>query len=141
MIFQAEYLDLQVSVAPTARADPIPIAVPEPPESDVLFFNTEPTRLGRRRRCRDMSGLSLCLCGDSAQPDGVGSIRCHKAGCETVWVSKCLDFVSSRLNLNRLSTIFSALTMRIYGLRIGHARHAHPQRRHGGSNITSIVNS
>jgi hypothetical protein len=59
----------------------------EPLSSLPTFFASEPTRAGRKRKCRDMSGLSLCLCGDTAKPNDMGSIRCQKAGCETVWVS------------------------------------------------------
>jgi len=52
-----------------------------------LFFESEPTQVGRRWKCRDMSGLSQCLCSDSARPDDTGSIWCQRARCETVWVS------------------------------------------------------
>jgi hypothetical protein len=34
-----------------------------------LFFKSEPMCVGQRQKCRDMSGLSLCLCGESARPD------------------------------------------------------------------------
>ena len=57
-----------------------------------------------------MSGLSLCLCGESVQPDDTGSIRCQRTGCETVWVSNCCEFAGSRLN--RVSIIFSVLGIR-----------------------------
>lgn len=63
------------------------LSIPSTDQSTTLFFESEPTRVGRRRKCRDMSDLSLCLCGDSARPDDAGSIRCQRAGCETVWVS------------------------------------------------------
>ena len=56
-------------------------------DADALFFASEPTRTSQRRRCRDMSGLSQCLCGDTAKPNEEGSIQCQKVGCETVWVS------------------------------------------------------
>ena len=58
------------------------VSDPEP-----LFFESEPTHAGQRRKCRDMSGLSQCLCGDTAKPNEEGSIQCQKVGCETVWVS------------------------------------------------------
>lgn len=58
--------------------------------SDLLFFDSEPTRVGRRRRCRDMSGLSLCLCGERVKPGDIESIKCQRTGCETVWVSNCV---------------------------------------------------
>lgn len=45
------------------------------------------TRTGRSLKRRDMSGLSLCLCGEAAVPGDARSIRCQRAGCETVWVS------------------------------------------------------
>ena len=38
-----------------------PITVPEPSDSEVIFLDSEPTRVGCGRRCGDMSGLSLCL--------------------------------------------------------------------------------
>ena len=104
MIFECEegcLAYLQVLVVPIASADPQanPIAAPKPSGSDILFFDSAPTRVGHKRRCRDMTGLSLCLCGESVQPGDVGSIRCQRAGCETIWVSNCVDFATSRLNL------------------------------------------
>lgn len=59
-------------------------------DSEPFFLTSELTRAGRRRKCRDMSGLSLCLCGVSVRPDSMGSIQCQRAGCETVWVSYSL---------------------------------------------------
>ena len=56
-------------------------------DPDPLFIESEPTHTGRRRKCRDMSGLSQCLCGETAKPNKEGSIQCQKVGCETVWVS------------------------------------------------------
>ena len=79
-----------------------PIISTEQPEpdhessgSDLLFLDSEPTCVGRRRRGRDMSGLSLCLCRESVQPGGMGLIQCQRAGCETIWVSNHVDFASS----------------------------------------------
>jgi hypothetical protein len=40
----------------------------------MLFFESELMYMGQRQKCRDMSGLSLCLCGDSTRPDDAGSI-------------------------------------------------------------------
>ena len=68
---------------------------PELSGSDLLFFDSELTRMGCRQRCRDMSGLSLCLCGESVQPSDVGSIRCQRTGCETTWVSNGVDFTQA----------------------------------------------
>jgi hypothetical protein len=114
------------------KIGPIP-PEPEPSGSDNVFLDSEPTRVGRRRRCRDMSSLSLCLCGESVRPGETSSIQCQRAGCETIWVSNCVDFASSGLNL--LSIIFSVLDMRMWVQGIGLARHAHKQRRHGGGNF------
>jgi hypothetical protein len=55
---------------------------------------TEMTRAGRRSKRKDMSGLSLCLCGEGAEPHVAGSIQCQRAGCETVWVSILVSFVT-----------------------------------------------
>ena len=94
--------------------------------SDALFFDSEPTRGGRKQRCRDISGLSRCLCGESVKPDDGDSIKCRRAGCETVWVSNCVDFASSRLNqINKLSIIFVVLAMRVQDQDIGLATHVH----------------
>ena len=79
--------DLKKSVG---KEESIPNAAPEPSGSDVSFFDSEPTRMGSRQRCRDTGGLSLCLCGESVQSGDVGSIRCQSAGCETIWVSDLL---------------------------------------------------
>ena len=40
------------------------------------FLDSEPTRAGRKRKAKDMSGLTLCLCGERAKPGDVGSIQC-----------------------------------------------------------------
>jgi len=56
-------------------------------DPDPLFFESEPTRTSRRQKCRDISGLSQCLCGDIAKLNEEGSIQCQKIGCKTVWVS------------------------------------------------------
>jgi|SRR6266852_6634991 len=50
------------------------------------FLDSEPTRAGRKRKAKDMSGLTLCFCGERSKPGNVGSIQCQKAGCATVWV-------------------------------------------------------
>lgn len=44
--------------------------------SDFLFFDSEPTCVGYKQRCRDISGLSLCLYGEQVQPEDIGSIQC-----------------------------------------------------------------
>ena len=58
--------------------------------TEPIFLDSEPTRAGRKRKAKDMSGLSVCLCGEQAKPNNVGSIQCQKAGCATVWV--CFTF-------------------------------------------------
>ena len=104
---------------------------PKPDGSDILFFDSEPTRVGCRRRCRDMSGLSQCLCGETVGPGDAGSIQCQRAGCETIWVSKFDAFASSKLK--RLSIIFGVLCMTMRDHNIGPVRHVHRQKRHGAS--------
>ena len=96
--------------APIASTDSIPMAASDSPGLNPIFFDSEPTRVGHKRRCRDMSDLSLCLCGGSVHPGDVGSIKCNRAGCEMVWVSNSVDFESPRLN--KFSTISGALGMR-----------------------------
>ena len=54
--------------------------------TEPVFLDSEPTRAGRKRKAKDMSGLSVCFCGERAKPGDVGSIQCRKAGCATVWV-------------------------------------------------------
>ena len=133
--------DLQALVAPIESAEDAPIAIPEPSGSGIVFFDTEPTRMGRRRRCRDMSGLSQCLCGVSVQQGDLGSIQCHRDGCETTWVSSCADFASSRLNLNRLSIIVSvsATRMQVRLQNSGLAMYVRSQRRHGGVTSRFVI--
>ena len=109
-----------------AETNSIPInerAEPESSGSGLSFFDSAPTHVGRKRRCRDMSGLSLCLCGESARPNDVGSIQCQGNGCETDWVSNCVKFASS--GLKRLSTISGVLGMRIKDQDAGLVWHAH----------------
>jgi len=119
--------------APTsiASADPVPLAACDSRRPNPLFFDTEPTRVGCKQRCRDMSDLSLCLCGQSVHPGDVGLIKCNRAGCETVWVSNSVDFSSPRLN--KCSTISSALGMRTREQGNGVVKYAFSIRRHGGS--------
>jgi len=63
--------------------------------SELLFFDSKPTHMGRKRRCRDMSSLSQCLCREIVKQSNVGSIRCQKDGCETTWVGDSIDFASA----------------------------------------------
>lgn len=56
-------------------------------DPDLLFIESEPTHTSQRWKCRDMSGLSQCLCGETAKLNEEGSIQCQKVGCETAWVS------------------------------------------------------
>ena len=134
VLFLPDSETTHIGVMGRAQIKSNPIAERSGPESsrsvppDILFLDSEPTRVGRRRRCRDMSGLSLCLCGESVKPSEIGSIQCQRAGCETIWVSKCVDFASPRLNL--LSIIFGVLGMRIQDQDIGLVRCAHRLRRH-----------
>ena len=64
------------------------------------FIESEPTCVGQRRRCRDMSGLSVCLCGNCAELGDVASIQCQKIGCETIWVSFLLYFQVHNLSIH-----------------------------------------
>jgi hypothetical protein len=68
--------------------------VAESSVSAPIFFDSEPTRTGRRRKCRDMSELSLCLCGVNAEPGDIGSVQCQRQGCETIWVSSLIVTMS-----------------------------------------------
>jgi hypothetical protein len=94
--------------------------------SDVqpFFFASEPTHAGRRRKCRDMSSLSLCLCGVSAQPDSVDSIQCQRAGCETVWVSDPFLLPFKRFWLNLYSIIYNVLGTLMWVQESGLVMHA-----------------
>jgi hypothetical protein len=89
-----------------------------------LFFESVPTCVGQRRKCRDMSGLSQCLCGDSARPDDAGSIRCQRTGCETVWVSLAAYSFRIWIDNGTHSTTFNALGTRTHGQSLGLARPA-----------------
>jgi hypothetical protein len=84
-------------------------------ETEPFLLTSEPTRAGRKRKCRDMSNLSLCLCGISVQSGSVGSIQCQRAGCETVWVSdpfwRVATFYWNLMESIYLSIIYNALGM------------------------------
>jgi hypothetical protein len=54
--------------------------------TEPMFLDSEPTRVGRKRKAKNISGLTVCLCGVRAKPNEVDSIQCRKTGCETVWV-------------------------------------------------------
>jgi hypothetical protein len=91
--------------------------------TDPIFLDSEPTRVGRKWKAKDMSGLSICLCGEHAKPDDVGSIRCRKAGCATVWV--CCSTTFSKFVANTTySTIFNVLGMRMRDQGAGYVSHA-----------------
>ena len=98
-------------------------------DPDPLFFESEPTCTGRRWKCRDMSGLFQCLCGETAKPNDEGSIQCQKVGCETVWVSShshdlplmCFDSLADSV----LSITFSALGTGMYAHEAGPVIHVH----------------
>ena len=64
--------------------------------TDPIFIDSEPTRAGRKRKAKDMSGLSVCFCGERAKPDDVDSIQCQKAGCATLWVCCPLILLHSK---------------------------------------------
>jgi hypothetical protein len=103
-----------------------------PPIHSQMPTNFEPlaepelTPAGRRAKRWDMTGLSLCLCGERAQSGDTGSIKCQRAGCETVWVSgpSLLALEGSRLN-DILSIILNVSTMRTHDQEIGFARLVH----------------
>jgi hypothetical protein len=63
------------------NSEPMCVALTEP-----IFLDSKPTRIGRKRKAKDMSGLTVCFCRECARPGNVGSIQCWKAGCATVWV-------------------------------------------------------
>lgn len=66
--------DLQVLLVPLARAGPDLIVTPESSGSDAVFFDSEPTYVGHKQRCRDMSSLSQCLCGEGMRPGDESAI-------------------------------------------------------------------
>ncbi|KAI0282665.1 hypothetical protein BC826DRAFT_1133945, partial [Russula brevipes] len=68
---------------------------PSPPVP--LSIISTPTRMGQRRKVRDMSGLSMCLCGDHAQAGNASSIQCQRAGCETSqYHLRCVGYEDAR---------------------------------------------
>ena len=101
------------------------LSTPVTDQSTTLFFESEPTRVGRRRKCRDMSGLSLCLCGESARRDDAESIRCQHAGCETVWVSLTSNTFRTLTDNGTHSTTFDVLDTRTHDQGHGRARPVH----------------
>jgi hypothetical protein len=84
------------------------------PLADPVFFESEPTHTSRRWKCRDMSRLSQCLCGDTVKPNEEGSIQCQKVGCKTVWVSShfhnwpvlCFDLLANSVH-SIISSVFN----------------------------------
>jgi hypothetical protein len=91
--------------------------------TEPIFLNSEPTRTGRKRKAKDMSGLADCFCGERAKPDDVESIRCRRAGCATIWVCYCATFDVFMAN-SASSIIFNVLAMRMQGRRAGYVSHA-----------------
>ena len=47
------------------------VSDPEP-----LFIESKPIHTSQRQKCRDMSGLSQCLCGNTAKLNKDGLIQC-----------------------------------------------------------------
>jgi hypothetical protein len=76
-----------------------------------------------------MSGLSQCLCGETAKPNDEGLIQCQKVGYKTVWVSSrsydlplmCFDSLADSV----LSITFSALGTGMYAHEAGPVIHVH----------------
>jgi hypothetical protein len=87
--------------------------VPAPTTPDVPAPEPELSRTGRRWKRKDMGSLSLCLCGETAQPGDRASIQCQRVGCETVWVSD-VSIVFEHSGLNQLSTTLDVLDMKMY---------------------------
>jgi len=53
-----------------------------------------PTRLGRKRKTREMDELSVCDCGIAVEEEArvlasTIAVRCGFDGCETGWVCRC----------------------------------------------------
>jgi hypothetical protein len=83
------------------------------------FLDSEPTCVGRKRKAKDMSGLTLCLCEERAEPGDVGSIQCRKAGCATVWVCYSATFNKFVADTAH-SIIFNVLGMRTHDQEAGY---------------------
>jgi hypothetical protein len=100
------------------NSEPTRVASTEP-----IFLDSEPTHTGRKRKAKDMSGLTVCFCGERARPGDAGSIQCRKAGCATVWV--CYSATSNMFITNAAySTIFNVLGMRTCNREAGLVSHA-----------------
>ena len=92
--------------------------------TEPIFLDSEPTRTGRKRKAKDMSGLTVCFCGERAKPDDEGSIRCRKAGCATLWVCLPATFRIFIANTS-YSIILNVLGIRTRGRGPGCVTHAH----------------
>ena len=93
--------------------------------TEPIFLDSEPTCMGRKWKAKDMSGLNVCLCGEWAKPDNVGSIQCWKAGCATVWV--CLTFgkfIGPMPDIAHSITL-TVLGIRMHGQKVGYMSHAY----------------
>ncbi|KAH9983678.1 hypothetical protein BJV77DRAFT_966643 [Russula vinacea] len=91
---------------PTTKPNTIPIIKPNATCNTIPITEHDAnpvtelklTCTGRRSKCKDMSRLSLCLCGESAQLGITSSIQCQRARCETVWAEstqyhlKCVGY-------------------------------------------------
>ena len=84
------------------------------------FLDSEPTHAGRKQKAKDMSGLTVCLCGEHIKPGDEGSIQCQKAGCATVWVCDSATFDKSMANTS-YSITFNVLGMRMHNQEAGYA--------------------
>jgi hypothetical protein len=94
------------------------------PLAEPAFIDSEPTRMGRKRKAKDMSGLTVCLCGERAKPGDVGSIQCRKAGCATIWVSHSAT-LSEFMAETTCSIISNVLDMRMSDQEVGYVSLAH----------------
>jgi len=108
--------------------------------TEPTFINSEPTRAGRKRKAKDMSGLSVCFCGEHAEPGNASSIQCRKAGCATLWV--CYSAMFDKFFADTPNSItFNALGIRTWGQGIGCVSHAcasKAQARRPGVASTSV---
>jgi hypothetical protein len=90
--------------------------------TEPIFLNSEPMRTGRKRKAKDMSGLTICFCGERAKLGDAGSIQCRKAGCIAVWV--CYPTFNRFMADAAHSTIFNVLGMRTRDRGAGYVIHA-----------------
>ena len=80
---------LPINPAHTTHTTAVPTTGSEAEADSPFTVMDVPAMHSHQSHCAwDLLKLSICICGHKASTEVTGIIQCHKASCETVWVSE-----------------------------------------------------